>query len=407
MTDWTKVRNDFPLISNISRNGRLITFLDSGATSQKPQSVIDAMTLYYETYNANIHRGIYDISEKATAAYEESREKIQNFINAASSSEIIYTRNATESINLVAYSWGRHFLKKGDIVVLTEMEHHADLVPWQILAEEAGIVLEFIPIRDDFTLNMEVYEYLLKREPKLVCCSGMSNVTGTIPPIKAMIQAAHEAGALFLIDGAQMVPHQKVDVQDLDVDFLAFSAHKMLGPTGIGTLYAKESLLEKMPPFMGGGDMIKKVFLKSFTCNDLPHKFEAGTFAIAEAIGFGAAIDYLNSIGMDEISAHSHELSAKAIEKLTQVPGLRIFGPTTGNRGAAVSFTLDYAHPHDVAQILDEYGVCVRAGHHCAMPLHERFQIAATTRASFYLYNNDEDINHLVEALNHVHQLFG
>lgn len=402
-----EIKADFPLLS-VMENGNPICYLDSGATSQKPASVIAAEKAYYETINANVHRGIYRISEEATAASEATREKIRAFINAASRAEIVYTRNATESINLVARAWGETSLNEGDLVILTEMEHHANLVPWQMLAERRKIRLEFIPILDDGTLDLEEYHRLLREEPKLVSVSAMSNVLGTIPPIKEMIADAHAAGALFLVDGAQAVPHMKVDVRDWDADFLAFSAHKMLGPTGLGVLYGKRALLEAMPPFLGGGDMISKVHLRSFTCNELPWKFEAGTPAIAEEVSFGAAIDYLNDLGMDAVFAHELSLTQKAIDRLTaEVPGLKIYGPLSGKRGGAVSFTLDYAHPHDTADILASEGVCVRAGHHCAMPLHERFRIPATTRASFYIYNDENDIDRLIKSLGKVYKIFG
>ncbi|MHC1771557.1 MAG: cysteine desulfurase [Flexilinea sp.] len=403
----TGIIKDFPILHQTDKNGNRLCYLDSAATSQKPESVIQSMDIYYRTINANIHRGIYHIAEEATAAHENARDKVRAFINAGSTREIIFTRNTTESINLVAYTWGRQMLKKGDVIILTEMEHHANLIPWQILAAEKEITLEFIPVKEDGQLDLSEYSRLLKLHPKLVSMSGMSNVIGTVPPIKQMAAEAHEAGALFLVDGAQMVPHIKVDIQDIDADFFAFSAHKMLGPTGIGVLYGKEKLLAAMPPFLGGGDMISKVYLRSFTTNDLPYKFEAGTPSIAEAIGFGAAIDYLNQIGMDEVSAHEIQLTEYAIQELQKVPGLKILGPLSGPRGSAVSFTLDYVHPHDVAQILDSENICVRAGHHCAMPLHDRFAVPATTRASFYIYNTPEDIDRLKAGLEKVYRFFG
>ena len=402
-----QILKDFPILNQPERNGKRLCYLDSAATSQKPLSVIRSMENYYEGYNANIHRGIYYISELATEAHERAREKVRAFINAQSITEIVFTRNTTEAINLVAYSWGRKNLNSGDRIVLTEMEHHSNLVPWQILAEEKNIVLDFIPVTDDGQLDLAVYHELLAKKPKLVGVTGMSNVMGTIPPVQKMIADAHAAGALFLLDGAQMVPHMPVDIQYLDADFFAFSAHKMLGPTGIGVLYGKEALLDAMPPFLGGGDMIKKVHLRSFTTNDLPFKFEAGTPAVAEAIGFGEAINYLNGIGMEAVFAHELEITNYAIEQLKQIPGLKIIGPTSGVRGSTVSFTLDYAHPHDVAQLLDRENICVRAGHHCAMPLHERFNIPASTRASFYLYNWKSDVDRLVEGLKIVYKFFG
>ena len=405
MLDTNAILRDFPLLRDVTEHGRRICYLDSGATSQKPQCVIDLEREYYEHFNANVHRGVYAISETAT---EATREKVRAFINAASTSEIIYTRNATEAVNLVARTYGEASLWSGDTVILTEMEHHANLVPWHILASRRGINLEFVPVKDDFTLDLDVYRELLRtKSPKLVCVTGMSNVLGTIPPIAEMIKEAHEAGALFLMDGAQLVPHMPVDVRALDVDFLVFSAHKMLGPTGLGILYGKKAILNEMPPFLGGGDMIGKVHLRSFTCNELPYKFEAGTPSIAEEVCFGPAIDYLNNIGMENIAAHEDALTRYMIDELKKIPGLHILGPESGERGSAVSFTLDYAHPHDVADILGSQGVCVRAGHHCAMPLHERFNIPATTRASLYFYNNEEDVSRLTEALMKVHEIFG
>ncbi len=408
MLDTNAILRDFPLLRDVTEHGRRICYLDSGATSQKPQCVIDLEREYYEHFNANVHRGVYAISEAATEATEATREKVRAFINAASTSEIVYTRNATEAVNLVARTYGEASLWSGDTVILTEMEHHANLVPWHILASHRGINLEFVPVKDDFTLDLDVYRELLRtKSPKLVCVTGMSNVLGTIPPIAEMIKEAHEAGALFLMDGAQLVPHLPVDVRALDVDFLVFSAHKMLGPTGLGILYGKKAILNEMPPFLGGGDMIGKVHLRSFTCNELPYKFEAGTPSIAEEVCFGPAIDYLNAIGMENIVAHEDALTRYMIDELKKVPGLHILGPESGERGSAVSFTLDYAHPHDVADILGSQGVCVRAGHHCAMPLHERFNIPATTRASLYFYNNEEDVSRLTEALMKVYEIFG
>ena len=402
------VLKDFPLLQQTGADGRRICYLDSGATSQKPKAVIDAVTDYYEHFNANVHRGIYEISERATEATEVTRKKVRDFIHAASTSEIIFTRNATEAVNLVARTWGEANLKAGDTVILSEMEHHSNLVPWYMLAEKIGIRVEFVPVTDEYRLDLDTYRSLLKNtNAKLVSITGMSNVLGTIPPVKEMARDAHAAGALFLMDGAQSVPHMPVDVQDLDVDFAVFSAHKMLGPTGLGVLYGKKALLNAMPPFLGGGDMIGKVHLGSFTCNELPYKFEAGTPSIAEEVSFGAAVDYLNALGMENVFAEEQRLTDLAIARLSEIPGLKIFGPRDGDRGSAVSFTLDYVHPHDTADILGSRNVCVRAGHHCAMPLHERFNVPATTRASFYIYNTEEDIDRLCEALMYVYKLFG
>ncbi len=399
-------RSDFPTLGREVRPGVKLVYLDSSATSQKPQAVIDAMTQYYTNYNANIHRGIHILAEEATQAYEGARKRIAHFIGASHAREVIFTRNTTESINLVAYSWGRNNLKRGDLVILTEMEHHSNLVPWQMLAQEKGIRLEFIPVLDNGLLDLERYQQLLQQNPRLVGFTHMSNVLGTITPAREIISNAHQAGAVVLVDGAQSVPHFPVNVTDLDADFYAFSAHKMAGPTGIGALYGKETLLNSMPPFLGGGDMIKKVHLRSFTHNDLPHKFEAGTPAIAEAVGFGAAVDYLSQIGMDKVALHERELTLYAMESLDELKDIHILGPEADQKGGVISFTMDGLHPHDIAQILDSEGIAVRAGHHCAMPLHERFNITATTRASFYLYNTSKDIDHLVTALHKARKLF-
>ncbi|HLF87389.1 MAG TPA: cysteine desulfurase [Anaerolineales bacterium] len=405
--DVVRIRQDFPILAREVHPGVPVVYLDSTATSQKPARVLASMDDYYQAHNANIHRGIHVLAEEATAAYEAAREQIGHFIGAASPKEIIYTRNTTESINLVAQSWGRANLKPGDLVILTEMEHHSNLVPWQILASQLNLRLEFIPVTPDGLLDLDVYRQLLTQEPKLVSFTHMSNVLGTINPVREIVATAHQVGAVTLADGAQSVPHFPVDVQELAVDFLAFSAHKMCGPTGIGILYGKEKLLNAMPPFLGGGDMIKRVKLRSFTPNDLPHKFEAGTPAIAEAIGFGAAVGYLTEVGMEAIAAHEHVLTEYALERLEEIPGVWVFGPPAEKKGGVASFTLAGVHPHDVSQILDRYGVAVRAGHHCAMPLHEKFGLPATARASFYLYNTFEEVNKLVEAIYEVKKIFG
>ncbi len=402
-----EIRKDFPILDRETRPGVRVTYLDSTATSQKPVQVIDAMNDYYRHSNANIHRGVHTLAEEATSMYEGAREKIAKFINASSAREIIYTRNTTESINLVAYSWARANLKPGDLIVLTEMEHHSNLVPWHMLQAERGIELDFIPVTEEGLLDLEVYQSLLLRRPKLISFTHMSNVLGTINPAAEIIRRAHEAGAVVLVDGAQSVPHLSVDVQALDADFYAFSAHKMCGPTGIGVLYGKSALLEAMPPFLGGGDMIKEVKLRSFRPNSLPHKFEAGTPAIAEAIGFGAAVDYLSTLGMDEIAAHEHAITEYALERLEEIPGVKLFGPSADKKGGVAAFTLEGIHPHDVAQILDRDGIAVRAGHHCAQPLHEKFGIPATSRASFYLYTTKEEVDLLVNGLYKVKEMFG
>lgn len=405
--DVKRIRADFPVLDVEISPGVPLVYLDSGATSQKPASVIERMNQYYRTENSNIHRGVHKLAEESTADYETARGKVAKFINAAKPKEIIFTKNATESINLVAYSWGRANLKAGDVVVLTEMEHHANLVPWQMLATEKGIRLEFIPVTEEGLLDLSALPALLEMKPKLVGFTAMSNVLGTITPAAEIIKMAHAAGALTLIDGAQSVPHLPTDVRALDVDFLVFSSHKMLGPTGLGVLYAKEALLQAMPPFLGGGDMIKRVQLRSFTANEVPQKFEAGTPAIAEVIGLGAAVDYLSEVGMQAIADHDHELTAYALERLEEVPGIWIFGPSAEHKSSNASFTFKGVHPHDVAEILNRHGVATRAGHHCAMPVHEKFGIPATTRASFYLYNTKEEIDQLIEALYKVKEIFG
>jgi cysteine desulfurase/selenocysteine lyase len=405
--DVSRIRADFPILNRETAPGIPVVYLDSTATSQKPAAVIEAMNAFYRQSNANIHRGVHTLAEESTAMYEGAREKIAKFINAPSAKQVIYTRNTTESINLVAYTWARANLKSGDLVILTEMEHHSNLVPWHMLKAERGIRLEFIPVTEDGLLDFDVYRALLDQSPKLVSFTHMSNVLGTINPAAEIIRLAHEVGAITLVDGAQSVPHFAVDVQALDVDFLAFSAHKMVGPTGIGILYGKLDLLQEMPPFLGGGDMIKTVHLREFVPNSLPHKFEAGTPAIAEAVGFGAAVDYLTSVGMDNVAAHEHEITEYALERLEEVPGVKVFGPSVQDKGGVASFTFDGVHPHDVAQILDRDGVAVRAGHHCAQPLHEKFGITATSRASFYLYNTKEEVDQLIEGIYKVKEIFG
>lgn len=405
--DLPRIRADFPILGREIRPGVPLVYLDSTATAQKPQVVIAAMDAFYRRNNANIHRGIHTLAEEATLAYENAREKVAAFINAGNVREIIFTRNATEAINLVAQTWGRASLQAGDRILLTEMEHHANIVPWQMLAAEKNLIIEFIPVTEQGLLDLEAYRALLTRSPRLVAFSQMSNVLGTINPAREIIRLAHAAGALTLVDAAQSVPHFPVDVQALDTDFLAFSAHKMCGPTGIGILYGRKSLLETMPPYMGGGDMIKKVTFQGFVPNQIPYKFEAGTPAIAEAVGLGAAVDYLQSLGMQNIAAHEHALTVYALERLQEIPGLKVFGPSAEHKGGVAAFTFAGVHPHDVAQILDRDGIAVRAGHHCAMPLHQKFNLPATTRASFYLYTLPEEIDALAEGLYKVKQMFG
>jgi cysteine desulfurase/selenocysteine lyase len=399
------IRDDFPILKRRINNKPLIYF-DSAATSQKPLSVINTISDYYQNHNANIHRGVHTLAEEATGLYESARNKIAKFINAKFPSEIIYTKNTTESINLVVNTWGRSELLSGELVLLTEMEHHSNLVPWQMLAKEKGLELEFIPVLENGTLDHHAYEQLLIRKPRIVSFTHMSNVLGTINPVKKMAELAHKHGAVVLIDGAQSVPHMEVNVLDLDADFYAFSGHKMLGPTGIGILYGKKAILEKIPPFMGGGDMIKQVHLRTFLPNDVPYKFEAGTPPIAEVVGLSSAIYYLEKIGMSNIQRHEHSLMRYAFDRLSKMPGITIIGKELENRGGVISFTLDGIHPHDVAQILDSDGIAVRAGHHCAMPLHERFQLPATTRASFYLYNTEAEIDQMVISLQKVQKTF-
>jgi cysteine desulfurase/selenocysteine lyase len=404
--DVAKIRADFPVLRREIHPGVPLVYLDSTATSQKPSVVLDAMDGFYRCCNANIHRGVHTLAEESTGAYELARERVAEFIGSPSPRQVIFTRNTTESINLVAYTWGRANLKAGDVIILTEMEHHSNIVPWHILAAEKNIRLEFIPVTEEGLLDLDVYQDLLQLQPKLVAFTHMSNVLGTVNPAAEIIRLAHATGAIVLVDGAQSVPHRPVNVQNLDCDFLAFSAHKMCGPTGIGVLYGRKELLEAMPPFLGGGDMIKRVHLRSFTPNELPHKFEAGTPAIAEAVGLGAAVGYLNSLGMEAIAAHEQEIVAYALERLEEIPGVSIFGPSAKYKGGVASFMLKEVHPHDIAQILDGQGVAIRAGHHCAMPLHEKFGIPATARASFYLYNTMEEVDKLVEGIYKVKLVF-
>jgi cysteine desulfurase/selenocysteine lyase len=403
--DVDAVRADFPILSR-TMHDKPLAFLDSAASAQKPRQVIDAVRDVYEREYANVHRGLYQISEDVTARYEGTRDIIRDFIGAAHSHEIIFTRNATESINLIAHSFGRHCLSEGDEIVITELEHHANIVPWQMLRDEKGVVLKVAPITDDGELIMPAFEDLLGPKTKLVAVSQMSNVLGTILPIEDIIQCAHAVGAKVLIDGCQAVTHFSVDVQALGCDFYVFSGHKLYGPSGIGVLYGREELLNAMPPFMGGGDMISSVTFEKSTWAKLPHKFEAGTPAIAQAIGLGAAIEYVNGLGLDAIAAHEQDLLNYATQQLSSVEGLRIIG-TAPNKASVISFMLDYAHPHDIATIIDRAGVAVRAGHHCAQPLMHRMDVPATTRASLGLYSNRADIDALVRALGDVQEFFG
>lgn len=406
MLDVAKIRADFPILNQEAYPGVPLVYLDNAASSQKPQPVIQAMTDYYQHYHANVHRGIHRLSEEATNRYEAAREKVARFINAPDASQIIWLRNATEGFNLVAYTWGRVNIQAGDEILLTEMEHHANLVPWQMLAEEKGAVLRFIPFKEDGTLDLTDLPSLLTRKTKLFSFTAMSNVFGTINPVKELVKAGHHVGAVVMVDAAQSVPHLPVDVQDLDCDFLAFSGHKMCGPTGIGVLYGRRELLEAMPPFMGGGDMIRRVQLEHSTWNDLPWKFEAGTPSIAEAIGLGTAVDYLTAIGMDNIHAHEQFITNYALEALSEVQGVKLYGPPASQKGGVAAFTLEGVHPHDIAELIDKEGIAIRAGHHCAMPLHKKLGVSATARASFYLHTTTGEIDKLIASLHRVRSVF-
>lgn len=401
----SSLREDFPILQQ-TVHGKPLVYLDSAATSQKPESVIRALDTYYRTTNANIHRGIYVLAEQATEQYETARKKVQKFVNAKSWREIIWTRNATESLNLVAYSWGRANIHAGDEIVTSVLEHHSNIVPWQLLAQEKGATLKHIPLDGQGRLALDNLDTLITEKTKLVAVTMMSNVTGAITPLDKIIARAHAVGAVVVVDAAQGAPHLPIDVQALDVDFLAFSGHKMLGPF-VGVLYGKRAFLEAMPPFLGGGDMIRQVGLQSSTWNDLPYKFEAGTPAIAEAIGIGTAVDYLNTLGMENVRAHEKELTTYALDKLQEVPALRVIGPTDVNeRGGLAAFEMTGIHPHDIAAILDRDAICIRAGHHCAQPLHDHYNLPATARASFYVYNAPEEIDALVTSLQNVRKMF-
>ncbi len=394
-----ELRQRFPILRREVRPGVRLVYLDSAATSLKPDSVIDALAEHYRLRSANVHRGIYTIAEEATAAYEAAREKVARFINASSTAEVIFTHGTTESINLVAWSWGGTNLKPGDEVVVTQMEHHANLVPWQQVCRRTGATLRFAPLTGDGQLDLAALEAMLSERTKLVAVTGASNVLGTVPPVAEIVRLAHGVGARVLVDGAQSVPHFGCDVQALDCDFLAFSGHKMCGPEGVGVLYGKLELLEAMPPMFTGGEMVKKVTFDEAAWNDLPWKFEAGTPPVAPAVALGAAVDFLRDVGWDFIRAHEQLLVSYAFERLQEVPGIRLLGPAPPNRSGLVAFAIEGIHPHDVAQFLDRYGVAVRAGHHCAQPLHQLLGLRASTRASFYLYNVRADVDALVDAL--------
>ena len=396
--DVKAVRNQFPILKQ-TENGQPLVYLDSGASSQKPQMVIDALTHYYQAENANVHRGVYGLSERATEAFEGAREKVRQFIGAKSTKEIVFTRGTTESINLVASSWGRSNLKQGDEIIITEMEHHSNIVPWQMLRDELGICLSILRIDNQGEISLDDFQKMLSDKTKLVAITHMSNALGTINPVKKMTSLAHQVGAKVLIDGAQAVPHLTVDVQDIGCDFYAFSAHKMYGPTGIGVLFGKEILLEAMPAYQGGGDMIYSVTFEKTEYNVLPYKFEAGTPHISGAIGLGVAIDFMHEIGLDNISNYENELLTYATQELSKIKGLKIIG-LAKNKGAVVSFVIEGVHPHDMATLMDQDGIAVRASHHCAMPVMQKFQVPSTIRASFGVYNNVEDIDKLVVSIN-------
>ena len=400
MYDVAAVRRDFPIFETG------IAYLDSANTSQRPRQVTGAMLDYFEKFNSNIHRAAYHIAEEATERYEGTREKIRAFINAASTKEIVYTRGTTEAINLVAYSWGRANVHPGDLIVLTIFDHHSNIVPWQILAQANGAHIEYVDIDERGELRLDEFRELMEREPKLVAFSHVSNALGTVNPIEEMVAEAKRAGATVLVDGAQGAPHQGVDVRALGCDFYAFSGHKMLGPTGAGILYGRRELLEHMQPFMSGGDMIKTVRVEGTTYHDLPWKFEAGTQAIAEVIGLGAAVDYLNGIGMDDVRAHEREITEYAYEALSEIDGLTMYGPPPSRRAGVISFALEGIHPHDLATIADRDQVCLRAGHHCAMPLMTRLGVPATARASFYIYTQKDEVDRLVGSIKEAQRIF-
>jgi len=398
MFDVSAIRRDFPIL-NETVNGKPVVFLDSAASSQKPVQVMEAMDAVYRTGYANVHRGVYAFSENATAKYDEARAKVAAFIGAPAEC-VVFTRNATEALNLIAYSYGRTFLNAGDEIVITELEHHANFVPWMQLAKEKGVVVKFIPVAPDGTLDVAKLDELLTPRTKLVCFAQVSNVLGTITDPGPIIQKAHAAGAKVVVDGSQAAPHMRVNMRDMDCDFFVFSGHKMLGPTGIGVLYAKAELLEAMPPFLTGGDMISYVGFDEIRWNDVPLKFEAGTPAFVEAIGLDAAVDYLSALNMDAVRDHEREMTAYALERMAEVPGAKIIGPTDADiRGGVVTFTLDKIHPHDLASLLDLEGVAIRAGHHCAQPLHQRLGLNATARASFYVYSETREVDALIEAI--------
>ena len=406
--NWMDIRHDFPILSRTVRDGRPLVYLDNAATTQKPNQVVDTITDYYRHHNANTHRAVYALAEESTELYESARDKVAGFINASDRSEIVFVRGTTEAINMVAYAWGRANVGKGDVVVTTEYEHHSNIVPWQLLTQEKGASLRYIPMDDEGYLMLDTLDDILAEgRTKMVAFSMMSNVLGTITDVEYITSRCRRAGVTTLVDGAQAVPHMRVDVESLGCDFFAFSGHKMMGPTGVGVLWARKSMLEKMRPFHGGGDMIREVHKYESTWNDLPYKFEAGTPNIADVVGLGAAVDYLGHIGMGNVRRHERELTAYALARMADVPGLTLYGPRDPDRrGGVISFNFADVHPHDVAQIMDEEGVAIRSGHHCAQVLMERLDVAATSRASFYVYNTKEEVDVLVGALRKVAKVF-
>jgi cysteine desulfurase/selenocysteine lyase len=407
--DINKIRQDFPILNRKLKDGKQLIYLDNAATTQKPTKVIEKISSYYSEYNSNIHRAVYQIAEEATSEYEKTRENIRKFINARHRDEIIFTRNTTESINLIAHSWGKQNIKRGNEIILTEFEHHSNIVPWQMICKEKNAKINYVDIDNEGYFNMQSYSDLLNKnkKTKLVSFSQMSNVLGTIYPAKNIIKMAHEKNIPVVIDGAQSVPHMGVDVQDLNCDFLAFSAHKMLGPTGVGILYVKREILEQMSPFITGGDMIKEVHKDNTIFNELPYKFEGGTPNIADVIGYNAALEYLQDLGMDNIRHHEMELVKYLYDKIKDIKNIQIYGPRNmRDRGGLISFNIEGIHPHDLATILNDFGIAIRSGHHCAQVLMEKLDIVASSRVSFYLYNTKEEIDILIDALNHARSLF-
>jgi cysteine desulfurase / selenocysteine lyase len=406
--DTQKIRADFAYLEEEGNGGKPWAFLDSAASSQKPRQVLDAMREYYEHSYANVHRGVYTLAERATAGFEGAREKVRAFVNAETTREIVFTRQATEAINLVAYAWGLNNLGPGDVVIVTELEHHSNFVPWQYIAKRTGATFRMVPLTDDGELQLDAFDELAREgNPKVVATNFVSNSLGTINDVAKISAWAHDHGAIYVCDAAQAAPHVPIDVQAIGADFLAFSAHKMLGPSGVGVLWGHKELLEAMEPFNTGGHMIRRVRFDDTTWGELPHKFEAGTSPLAEAVGLGAAIDYLNELGLDAVGAHEHELTAYALERLSEIDGVTLYGPPPERRAGIVSFNVDDIHPHDVAQVLDIDGVAIRAGHHCCQPLMGKLGVAATNRASFYVYTVPDEIDRLVDGVLRAKQLFG